>query len=476
MIELTVAEVAAATGAVPHGDVPLDSVVTRVVTDSRAAGPGDLFVAIAGQEHDGHEHAAAAIDAGAVAVLAAHEVGVPALVVDDPVAGMGRLAHEVLDRLRAAGRPCVVGITGSVGKTGTKDLLGQVLAGLGPTVCPQGSFNNELGLPATVLECDRSTDYLVLELGSRGIGHIRYLTGIAAPQIGVVLGVGSSHLGEFGSREAIAQAKGELVEALPAAADGGVAVLNADDPMVTAMAGRTAARVRRFGRSEEADVRAADVTVDGVARASFRLHIGGASAPVTLRLSGAHAVEHALAVATVADALGMPLADIAQLLSEAVRRSPGRMALTETDDGVTVLDDAYNASPESMRSALQSLVVLAGTGTRTARRSWAVLGEMRELGEAAEHEHELVGRLAAELGIGALVTVGAGAAGVHRGALGVSGGATRAVFVPTVDDAIAMLRQQVHPGDVVLVKASRSIGLDLVAADLIADRSQGAGR
>ncbi|MEO6821705.1 MAG: UDP-N-acetylmuramoyl-tripeptide--D-alanyl-D-alanine ligase [Candidatus Nanopelagicales bacterium] len=481
MIDMTVAEVVAATGAAPHGHPALGAIVTRVVTDSRNVRPGDLFVAILGERYDGHDHATAAAQAGAVAVLAGHELGVPTLVVDDPVVAMGRLAHEVLRRLRTDGRPTVVGVTGSVGKTGTKDLLGQVLRRLGPTVCPEASFNNEIGLPATVLECDRSTAYLVLELGARGLGHIRYLTGIAAPQIGVVLGVGTAHIGEFGSREAIAQAKGELVEALPGAESGGVAVLNADDQLVSAMAARTPARIRTFGTAPDADVRAVDVILDRSARASFRLVIGDASAAVTLRPSGAHVVGHALATAAVADALGMPVDDIARALSEAVRQSPGRMAVTETDTGITVIDDAYNASPESVRSALESLSVMAGIGSPgVARRSWAVLGEMRELGKSSGPEHEQIGRFASRLGIGCLVTVGTRAAGIHHGAVseaavdaGSAGhqtqrGSSRALFVPTADDAITLLRQQVRPGDVVLVKASRTIGLDRVAAALIA--------
>ena len=478
MIDMTVAEVVAATDAVPTGDPALGAVVTRVVTDSRNVRLGDLFVAITGERHDGHDHATAAAQAGAVAVLAGHELAVPALVVDDPVVAMGRLAHEVLRRLRVGGAPTVVGVTGSVGKTGTKDLLGQVLGRLGPTVCPEGSFNNEIGLPATVLECDARTAYLVLELGARGLGHIRYLTEIAAPQIGVVLGVGTAHVGEFGSREAIAQAKGELVEALPTAESGGVAVLNADDPLVSAMVARTAARIRTFGLAPDADVLAVDVTVDRSARASFRLVIGDAAAPVTLRMSGAHVVGHALATAAVADALGMPVVDIARALSDAVRQSPGRMAVTDTDTGITVIDDAYNASPESVRSALESLSVMAGIDSPGPRRSWAVLGEMRELGESSAREHEQIGRFATRLGVGCLVTVGEGAAGIHRGAVSavtptgdagheVRPSTSRAVFVPTAEDAITLLRQQVRPGDVVLVKASRTIGLDRVAAALI---------
>lgn len=478
---MTLAEVAEAVSAVPQGVSNLGVEVSGVATDSRRVGAGDLFVAIAGERHDGHDHGPEAVQAGAVGVLAARAIAdVPTLVVTDPVVAMGRLAHHLLERLGAHGAPTVVAVTGSVGKTSTKDLLGQVLGRLGPTVLPPGSFNNEIGLPATVLECEPATRYVVLELGARGIGHIRYLTGIAPPTIGVVLGVGTAHLGEFGSREAIAQAKGELVEALPAAHEGGVAVLNADDPLVLAMAARTTAKVRTFGRHERADVRADQVHLDAAARASFRLSIGDESVPVTLQSVGAHAVVHALAGAAVADAVGMPLADIGAALGSAVQRSPGRMSVSQTAGGVTVIDDSYNASPESVAAALEALATIAGgSASGAARRSWAVLGEMRELGEQAEPAHEQVGRQAYLLGVRCLVTVGEGAAGIHRGALAEAAAAPagpgqgrreaqRAVFVPTAEDALRLVRQQLRPGDIVLVKASRTIGLERVAAGLLA--------
>jgi UDP-N-acetylmuramoyl-tripeptide--D-alanyl-D-alanine ligase len=489
VIPTALAHVVAVTDAVVDGGseqlrAALAAEVTGVATDSRQVGAGDLFVAIRGEHHDGHRFAYDAVAAGAVAVLADHAlsdrdadrpVGVPVLVLPDPVVGLGRLAADLLVRLRRSGAPDVVGITGSVGKTSTKDLLASVLATVGPTVAPTGSYNNEIGLPATVLRCDEQTRYLVLELGSRGLGHIRALTQIAPPRIGVVLGVGSAHVGEFGSLEVTAQAKGELVEALPAAADGGVAVLNHDDPRVVAMAGRTRARVVTFGTSDDATVRATDVRLDEAARPRFRLHLGDAALDVGLQLHGSPSVTHALAVAAVASELGMPPEQITDALARAQSRSPGRMQVRVSERGVTVVDDAYNASPESVAAALRALVAInaaAGAGgaatsrDAAARRTWAVIGEMRELGASSVTQHREVGRLAARLGVSRLVAVGAPAATVLDGARE-TGRTEGLIAVPDGDAALDLLRAEVRPGDVVLVKASRAIGLDRVARALV---------
>jgi UDP-N-acetylmuramoyl-tripeptide--D-alanyl-D-alanine ligase len=293
------------------------------------------------------------------------------------------------------------------------------------------------------------TRYLVLETSARGLGHIRELTEIAPPRFGVVLNVGSAHLGEFGSREAIAQAKGELVEALPA---DGVAILNADDPLVAAMAIRTSARVVTFGSS--ADVRASDVRLDDLGRPRFTLHAHEATAEVTLRLSGEHQVANALAAATVALECGMPLPDVAAALSEATPRSKWRMEITERPDGVLVINDAYNANPESMRAALTELTRI---GRRRGARTWAVLGAMAELGDVTVEAHEALGELAVGLGVSRLVAVGEAASAIGHGA----------EWVPDADTAIALLRKEVAPGDVVLVKASRAIGLERVALELV---------
>src|SRR3954468_8808243 len=263
MIELTLAEVAELTGGALTGAEGA-RVTGKVTLDSRTVASGDLFVAVVGGRVDGHDFLAAAAAAGAVAALAGRaDDALPTIVVDDPVAALGRLAAGVHARL-AGGGLRTVGITGSSGKTSTKDLLGQVLAAAGPTVSPPGSYNNDIGLPLTVLSADERTRFLVLEMGARGPGHIARLCRVARPSVGVVLNVGSAHLGEFGSADGIAQAKGELVEAVPAE---GTAVLNADDPRVLGMAPRTRARVVTTGRADTADVRAVDVSLDDTARA-----------------------------------------------------------------------------------------------------------------------------------------------------------------------------------------------------------------
>jgi UDP-N-acetylmuramoyl-tripeptide--D-alanyl-D-alanine ligase len=442
---------------VPAG--PPDVVITGSITvDSRTVTAGGLFVALRGEHVDGHDFARAAIAAGAAAVIAARPVGVPAVIVDDPIAALGQLARAVVDRLPELR---VVGVTGSSGKTGTKDLLSQVLAPLGPLVAPPGSYNNEIGLPLTALRADASTRTLVAEMGARGVGHIRDLCRITPPHAGVVLNVGLAHVGEFGSREAIAQAKGELIEALP---DNGVAVLNADDPLVRGMAARTAARVVLFGRSSDAAVRADDVQLDDLGRPGFQLIRSDGVAKVALRLHGEHHVSNALAVAAVAQELGLGIDDTAMCLSEASALSRWRMEFTDRADGVTVINDAYNANPDSVRAALQTLAAVA-TGNR---RTWAVLGEMRELGPHSRDEHAAIGRLAVRLGVDRLLAVGEGARPVHLGASEERRDGTHTRFVPDTATAVDVLRREVEPGDIVLVKASRAAGLEVVAERLLA--------
>jgi len=459
MIAMTLGEVAAATGGRLAGGARPDTVVSGAVEfDSRRAGPGGLFLALPGTRTDGHEHVADALARGAVAAVVAREVGRPTVVVDDVQRALRRLAAEVVGRLPDL---VVVGLTGSSGKTTTKDLLAALLARLGPTVAPPGSFNNEIGYPYTVLRAGPDTRYLVLEASARGVGHIAALCRIAPPRIGMVLNVGSAHLGEFGSRAAIAAAKGELVEALPAAADGGLAVLGADDPVVRGLAARTRARVLLAGRADDADVRADAISLDRCARASFTLHADGRAVPVRLRLVGEHQVANATAAAAVAVALGLPPEQVAEVMAATGPASPWRMDLRERADGVRVVNDAYNANPESMAAALRTLATLGG------RRSWAVLGEMAELGAAAEEEHERIGALAAELGVDRLVAVGA-AAPIVRAAVARPGWHGRAVGVPDAAAALAEL-SGVGPGDVVLVKASRAAGLERVALALLGD-------
>jgi len=456
VIPLSLAEVAAATGGTLSAAAdPAAQVTGGVVTDSRAVGPGDLFVALAGERVDGADFAPQALSAGAVAVLGGRDLGLPGVVVDDPAQALGRLARAVVDRLG----PTVVAVTGSSGKTTTKDLLADVLSRLGPVVAPQGSYNNEIGLPVTALRCEPGTRVLVSEMGARGTGHIAYLCTITPPQVSIALNVGSAHLGEFGSREAIATAKGEIVEAL---APSGLAVLNADDPLVSAMAARTRARVTTFGESAGADVRADDVVLDAAGRASYTLRDATGASRVSLRLVGEHQVSNTLAVAAVARYLGMSLDEVAAALSEAAPSSRWRMEVTERPDGVTVVNDAYNANPESMRAGLKALVSIAGP-----RRSWAVLGEMRELGETALAEHDAIGRLAVRLDVDRLVAVGEGARAIHLGAAHEGSWGRESVWVPDVAAAIALLTAEVEPGDVVLVKGSRLVGLEAVAHALL---------
>ena len=460
MIALTLGEIAAATGGALLPGTDAGALVTSVVTDSREVGPGALFVAIAGDHHDGHDHAAAAAAAGAVGVLASREVDAPGVLVGDTVVALGDVAREDHRRLAAAGVRTVA-LTGSSGKTSTKDLLAQLLPLVGPTVATQGNHNNEIGLPLTVLAADEDTGLLVLEMGMRGLGHLAYLTGIAVPDVALVLNVGTAHVGEVGSREDVARAKAELVEALR---PDGLAVLNADDPAVRAMASLTSARVVMFGEGAGADVRATDVRLDDRACASFVLHRAGASAPVSLPLPGEHQVSNALAAAAVALELGATLPGVAAALGAVTGRSRWRMEVSQTEDGVTVVNDAYNANPESVRAALKALVAMGGRE----RRTWAVLGEMKELGPDAVAEHDAIGRLAVRLDVSRLVCVGDGARTMHLGAAQEGSWGQESVWLPDADAAVALLRRELRPGDVVLVKASRSIGLEGVAQALLA--------
>ncbi|WP_030679363.1 UDP-N-acetylmuramoyl-tripeptide--D-alanyl-D-alanine ligase [Streptomyces sp. NRRL B-1347] len=463
MIALSLAEIATVVGGQTY-DIPDPSVrvTAPVVRDSREVEPGSLFAAFVGERVDGHDYAAQVVAAGAVAVLAQRPVGVPAIVVEDVQTALGALARHVVARLGAT----LVALTGSAGKTSTKDLIAQVLQREAPTVWTPGSFNNEIGLPLTALSATEETRFLVLEMGARGKGHIRYLTGLTPPKVGLVLNVGTAHIGEFGGREQIAEAKGELVESLPA---DGTAILNADDPLVRAMASRTQARVLLFGEAADADVRAENVRLTENGQPAFTLHTPSGCSDVRLRLYGEHHVSNALAAAAVAHDLGMPVDEIALALSEAGTLSRWRMEVTERPDGVTVVNDAYNANPESMRAALRALAAM-GKG----RRTWAVLGHMAELGDEGLAEHDAVGRLAVRLNVNKLVAVGGREASwLQLGAYNEGSWGEESVHVSDAQAAIDLLRSELRPGDVVLVKASRSVGLESVAQTLVADTAAG---
>jgi len=509
MIDLTVARIAEIVGGT-LADISPDAAAERHVTgtvefDSRAVGPGGLFLALPGAHSDGHDHAASAVAAGAVAVLAARPVGVPAIVVARGAAPDGRagvLEHDadgsgaaVLAALAklakavaaelVAGGLTIVGITGSSGKTSTKDLVAAVLEPLGEVVAPPGSFNNELGHPWTVLRATRSTDYLILEMSARHPGNIAALAEIAVPAIGVVLNVGTAHLGEFGSREAIARTKAELPQAVP---ESGLVILNVDDAAVAAMAGVTAARVVRVSRSSPGDVWAGPVSLDELARPRFTMHANENAAQVQLAVYGDHQVTNALCAAAVALECGASVDQVAAALSGTGPVSRRRMQVTTRADGVTVIDDAYNANPDSMRAGLQALAWIAHGGagqSSRARRSWAVLGEMAELGEDAITEHDRIGRLAVRLDVSRLVVVGTGRsmsamhhAAVMEGAWGSWGADSDrgAVNVADRDAALALLRAEVQPGDVVLVKGSNSVGLGTLADALVSEATAGGAR
>ncbi len=454
MLPMSIAEIASAVGGEIHNCAP-DALVTAPVRyESHRIEPGGMFAALAGDRTDGHDHAAAACASGATAVLAARPVPTPAILVDDVRAAFGRLAAHVLAARTGLD---VIGVTGSSGKTSTKDLTGHLLRRLGPTIAPPGNRNNELGVPETALLTTPLTRYLVLELGARRVGDITYLTRLVRPTVGVVLNVGSAHLGVFGSRAAIAEAKGELVAALP---DTGLAVLNLDDPAVAAMATRTAARIATFGRHPAAMYHADQVTLDSDGRARFVLRTPHGSASVRLLLHGEHFVIAALAAATVALQYTPDVDLVADALGQATPVSEGRMRVTARRDGVTILDDSYNANPESAAAGLRTLAAM----TRNGRRAVAVLGQMNELGPHSLPAHRELGRLTAELGVRRLVTVGnADAAEVATSAR--SRGVT-ASHVADRDSVPDLLEPHLQPGDVVLVKGSHGVGLQRVAAGL----------
>ena len=460
MIEMTLAQIARVVGGEVVGEGSV-TVTGPAFHDNRSPVDGGLFVAIVGERVDGHEFAESAIEAGAAGVLGSRPTAAPTVVVDDVVVALGRLARHVLD----VARPTVLALTGSQGKTGTKDYLAQVLASVGDTVATAGNLNNELGVPLTVLRCTPDTDYLVVEMGARGIGHVAELCRIAPPDVAAVLNVGTAHVGEFGSREAIAQAKGELVEAL---GPEGTAVLNAGDDLVLAMRDRTPARVLTFGESGDVAWRA--VELDELGRPSYQLGHGDEWHPVSLRQSGAHQVANATAAAAMAVAAGVGVHQCAVALTAAVAASRWRMELHERDDGLVVVNDAYNANPASMAAAIDALVAIGGRrGARTA----AVLGVMLELGESSDDDHRRVGRYAAEQGVDVLVAVGAEAALIAAGARALPHWQGTTVTPVGRDDALAWVRKNVAAADaspgswVVLVKASRGAALESVADGLL---------
>jgi len=453
MISLTVAEIAAAIGAEAPAGTAEQVVGGSVETDSRLVGAGSIFFALPGEVTDGHLFAEGAVANGAVLVVAERplDLDVPVLVVDDGVAALAALARNVVARVRARGRLRVVAVTGSNGKTTTKNLMRAIFSAEGPTVAPEGSFNNHVGAPISMLRVDESTAYLVVEMGASGVGEIARLVSIVTPDVGIVLKVGLAHAGEFGGIEQTERAKSEMVRDLPESA---VAVLNADDPRVDRMSEVTRARIVRFGHGPESDLRAVDV-VSSIEGTSFTLEVDGARHAVQVRILGEHHVSNVLAALAAAREFGVPMERAIAALGEVARAERWRMELLDPGTGVTVINDAYNASPDSMSAALRTLAQIV----TPEQRSVAVLGEMAELGEFAFEEHDRIGRLIVRLNIHKLVVIGQAARHIHLAA-GLEGSWDgESVLVDDIDAAYDLLREELRDGDVVLVKSSKSAGL-----------------
>jgi UDP-N-acetylmuramoyl-tripeptide--D-alanyl-D-alanine ligase len=446
MITLTAGEIALLVGGELLCD--RDLLISKApVFDSRLATPGCFFLALKGEKADGHEFAADAYRNGAMFSLTSQRIDGPCIVVKDVLEALSILAAFVRRRLD---KLVVIGITGSQGKTSTKDLLTHMLGAVGPTVAPAGSFNNDLGLPITLLQCDDRTRFCILEMGARHMGDIARLCEIAKPNIGVVLTVGTAHIGEFGSREVIAQTKSELIASLD---KDGIAILGTYDEFTPKMASQHQGQVILFGEKADIQVRAADIEMrEG--RPHFDLVTPAGRDAVGMRAVGAHQVANALAVAAVGTALSLPLELIASSLSTAEISSKWRMELHESAD-LLIINDAYNANPESMSAAMRALVLFAQERGGSA---WAFVGKMNELGQTQAPQSAAIGALAVELGIDHLVEINAPEYGEPVGAMVIH-------QRPTIESALDLV-DYFAPGDVVLVKASRSQGFEVLAESL----------
>lgn len=450
------------------------TVTGPVVTDSREATAGSLYVARRGENADGHDFIASARDNGAVAALVEREIpqaGLTQIVTPESTEALGVLAHAHLEDLRQAGPLDVIAVTGSAGKTTTKDLLAALMATDGPTVAPKLSFNNEVGLPLTVLKTDEHTRHLVLEMGASGPGHLRMLTGIAAPDVAIELMVGTAHLGGFGSREATASAKAELIKGMK---PDGTAVLNADDDYVAAMAQRAPGRIigfttrTQYPQFTDTWIRAENITIDADERAAFDLITPEGRAHVHLTLVGAHHVHNALAAAAGAYACGVDTQTIAQVLTASGPSSPHRMDIETVtlDEGRTIIliDDAYNANPDSMRAALTALKHL---GAQRNARTVAVLGAMLELGEQSEALHRDVAQMALDAGVSHIFTWSADAQPLASHAQAKTDSGTEVTYSEDWNETLGELTSAVRDGDIVLVKGSYGSHAWQIAATLM---------
>lgn len=458
MIDLTVNEIAASCrGRFLPRDTAMtsDAVISGSVhSDSRDVRVGDIFVAKPGEFTDGHLFVPDALERGAALVIVEREldVPIPQILVHDAVDALGALATEVVERVRSRGRLRIVAVTGSNGKTTTKNLLRTVLERVGPTVAPRASFNNEVGAPLTMLELVDDTEFLVLEMGASRVGEIARLIRMARPDVGIVLKVGLAHAGEFGGIEQTVLAKSEMVTELRPT---DVAVLNCDDPRVVSMAEQTSARVVWFGLGDRADIRATAVRTHAQGT-DFTVRLAdGRTAPVRFGVLGEHHVMNALATIAAVLQLDVDLDDAIEALQTVTLAERWRMQVMGGRDGITVINDAYNASPDSMAAALKTLAQMREPGARTV----AVLGEMSELGDLSGEEHDRIGLLAVRLGISQLVVVGEGARRMHISAINEGSWDGESLYVETADEAYDLIRSSAAPGDVVLVKSSNSAGL-----------------
>ena len=451
MIELKLSEIAAAIDGSLIGE---DLLVTgSVETDSRLVTDGSLFIAKPGEETDGHFFVGKAVAAGAVGAIVERELEETAsqIVVEDSVVALGKLAKFVLQKIRKSGDITVIGITGSNGKTSTKNMLREVLSQFGQTVAPIESYNNDVGAPISMLKANLETKFLVVELGAAGLGSIKYLTDICVPDIGVVLKVGLAHVGEFGGIESTFAIKSELPKGLM---PGAALILNHDDGLVASMAELTKAKVSWFGTSDDSEVWASDIEVT-LAGTSFVLHVGNSTTSVTLNILGEHQVMNALAAIRVSLLLGLDLGKTIAAIEAMQLAERWRMQLLHGLNGSLIINDAYNASPESMRAALQTLATLGKQGHRTI----AVLGEMAELGSESAEQHDAMGRLAVRLNIDQVIVVGERAKLIHMGASQEGSWDGESKFFASIDEALQHVRGLLGSGDIVLVKSSKSAEL-----------------
>mgnify|MGYP000682775404 FL=1 len=460
MIELNLQRIADFVDGHILGDFATDSarliVTGSVETDSRLVGAGSLFVAKPGEVTDGHNFLMQAKAAGAIAALVERpvpDVDIPQIQVADAVLALGKLAKAVLALVRSETDLKVVGITGSNGKTTTKNMLRAILSTQGETIAPIESYNNEVGAPISVLKVDRNTKYLVAELGAGGPGSIAYLTDIVKPDIAVELKVGLAHAGEFGGIEATAKIKAEL---LVGSSNQTTAVLNADDVNVRAMGEKFEGPKVWFGTGPDSQYRADNYEMT-LAGTGFDLHWpDGSVNRVTLQILGEHHAMNALASSAVADLLGVPRPQIVSALEQLPLAERWRMQLSHRADGVSIINDAYNASPDSSRAAMQTLAQL---GRQTGRRTVAVIGEMAELGEFSAEEHDKLGRLAVRLNIDLLIAVGPAAKLVYMGASFEGSFDGESQYFESLDEALTGVRGMLRSGDIVLVKSSKSANL-----------------